>query len=256
MKHGSVGDISVVVPTLNESKAIGRFLASMLAQTVIPKEILVVDGGSTDDTKRVVETFKKRFAVKHAAVRFIQLKKRGMTVARDKGFRMAISTYVASCDADTEYGKRYLEEALLWFRNHTKQGYVAVAGKPTAHTNPPWYVYINHASSTLTNAIFNVVTKSIVIIRGFNVIFLRAAYLSSTGMDVTIYAVEDEIGLSACLRQKGRIGYYPNFEVTTSDRAINKGFFHYFFSVIIGRYWWTYVVSKLTPWRPSYKRID
>ena len=46
--------ISVVIPTYNRSKLLNRSIRSVLNQTLQPNEIIVVDNGSTDDTRDMV----------------------------------------------------------------------------------------------------------------------------------------------------------------------------------------------------------
>ena len=52
--------ISVVVPVLNEEQSIRALLDGLLCQTRLPKEIVIVDGGSSDATPRIVEEYKAK----------------------------------------------------------------------------------------------------------------------------------------------------------------------------------------------------
>ena len=52
--------ISVVIPTFNEELSIQKTLNSLVAQTLKPCEIIIADGGSTDNTLRVIEQFDGR----------------------------------------------------------------------------------------------------------------------------------------------------------------------------------------------------
>jgi len=49
--------VSIVVPSFNQGRYIGETLRSCLAQDYRPIEILVMDGGSTDDTVSVLRSF-------------------------------------------------------------------------------------------------------------------------------------------------------------------------------------------------------
>ena len=49
--------VSVVIPALNEADSIRGLLENLLNQTVKPDEIVITDGGSTDDTAQIVEEF-------------------------------------------------------------------------------------------------------------------------------------------------------------------------------------------------------
>ena len=50
MENSANTQISVVATVLNEGQAIERLLKSLAAQTRVPDEVIIVDGGSTDDT--------------------------------------------------------------------------------------------------------------------------------------------------------------------------------------------------------------
>jgi len=90
--------VSIVIPTLNEEKYLPILLKSV---SNIPSalEIVIVDGGSTDDTLVVAETAKKLFAA-NALVKIIPLGKRGVSRQRNVGVSHATSDIIIFCDAD------------------------------------------------------------------------------------------------------------------------------------------------------------
>ena len=47
-------DVSVIIPTFNRSQMLSRALSSVARQRQLPSEVIVVDDGSTDDTRRKV----------------------------------------------------------------------------------------------------------------------------------------------------------------------------------------------------------
>ena len=53
--------ISVIIPAYKAADTIERALSSVAEQTLKPKQIIVIDDGSNDDTLKIVESFKKIF---------------------------------------------------------------------------------------------------------------------------------------------------------------------------------------------------
>lgn len=95
--------ISVIVPTYNSASFIGEALGSILAQSLPPQQIIVVDDGSTDDTAEVVGRFKNR------RIQYIRQTHGGAASARNAGLDAARGEYVAFLDADDRWRPIFLE---------------------------------------------------------------------------------------------------------------------------------------------------
>jgi glycosyltransferase involved in cell wall biosynthesis len=96
---------SVVIPTFNRARLVGRAIASVLAQTLGNFEVIVVDDGSTDETPRVVE------GVGDPRVRLISLPaNRGAAAARNAGISAARGELISLLDSDDEYEPEFLEK--------------------------------------------------------------------------------------------------------------------------------------------------
>lgn len=85
--------VSVVMPAYNVAWCIGRAVDSVLAQDFRACELIVVNDGSTDGTRALLEGY-------GAAITVINQENRGMSAARNAGIRRARGTYVAFLDAD------------------------------------------------------------------------------------------------------------------------------------------------------------
>ncbi|SDD33236.1 glycosyltransferase family 2 protein [Natrinema hispanicum] len=102
--------VSVVIPTYNRSEVIGNAISSGLNQTFDDLEILVVDDGSTDQTKKVVSTFTDE------RVRYIPLaENQGANAARNTGVRQANGDLIAFLDADDEWQSDKIEKQVTRF---------------------------------------------------------------------------------------------------------------------------------------------
>lgn len=99
--------VSVVIPTYNRADVLGRALDSALSQTVEAVEVVVVDDGSTDRTRTVVESSED------SRVRYVAHEQNcGVSAARNTGIDAACGEYVAFLDSDDEWLPRKLERQL------------------------------------------------------------------------------------------------------------------------------------------------
>jgi glycosyltransferase involved in cell wall biosynthesis len=96
--------LSVVIPLYNKGPHIADTLNKVLAQTVAPLEIIVVDDGSTDHGPSVVKGYAAQ------GVRLIQQANQGVSAARNAGVAHARSSYVAFLDADDEWLPEHMEQ--------------------------------------------------------------------------------------------------------------------------------------------------
>ena len=97
--------VSVVIPAYNAGPYIAETLESVLRQTYLHREIIVVDDGSTDDTERRVEAY-----LRH--IHYLRQDNGGEGKARNAGLRVSTGDYVAFLDADDLWLPEKLEVQL------------------------------------------------------------------------------------------------------------------------------------------------
>lgn len=97
--------VSAVIPTFNRCDLTSRAVTSVLNQTRSPDEILIIDDGSSDGTK-------KKLPNQFPEARFISQEHRGVSAARNRGVREARGDWVAFLDSDDEWQPRKLETQL------------------------------------------------------------------------------------------------------------------------------------------------
>lgn len=98
--------VSVVIPVFNNQATIAGTLASVLAQRFDGGvEVIVVNDGSTDGTRAVVEKFDAR-------TRVIDQKNRGVAAARNAGISAAAGEYIALLDADDTWTGQILQKTV------------------------------------------------------------------------------------------------------------------------------------------------
>lgn len=96
--------ISIIVPVYNRSQEIEEFLNSFVYQTNKDFEILIIDDGSTDNLKEVVEKYKKDLKLHY----FYQ-KNQGPGAARNLGMEKANGDVFVFIDSDCTVPKEYIE---------------------------------------------------------------------------------------------------------------------------------------------------
>ena len=99
--------ISVIIPLFNKRAEVGAAIASVLAQTAPPLEIVVVDDGSTDGSAGVVEAFTSPL------IRLFRQPNGGVSAARNRAIGEARGEWVALLDADDEWRPEFLEKISL-----------------------------------------------------------------------------------------------------------------------------------------------
>lgn len=85
--------VTVIIPTFNRATLLPLAIDSVLSQSRVPEEIIVVDDGSTDDTPRLLAGY-------NSPVKVITQPNSGRSVARNRGLRVATGDLIAFLDSD------------------------------------------------------------------------------------------------------------------------------------------------------------
>ncbi len=94
---GSRPSLSVVIPNYNHAQCIGEALEAILTQSFRPREVIVVDDGSTDNSVEVIEEFARRDPI----VRLLRNEQnRGVIVSINRGLEQASGDFVMFAAAD------------------------------------------------------------------------------------------------------------------------------------------------------------
>lgn len=109
--------VSVVIPAYNSARFIGHALRSVRTQTYQPHEVIVVDDGSTDDTRAVV-------AAAGADIRYIRQPNQGVSAARNAGLAAATGELICFLDADDLWEADKLRAQVDFMRDHPDVGLV------------------------------------------------------------------------------------------------------------------------------------
>jgi glycosyltransferase involved in cell wall biosynthesis len=94
--------VAVVIPTYNSSLTIERALESVVGQTRLPTEVIVIDNASEDDTVARVRTFASKYP-RIAWVIEVSPTNLGPGAARNRGWNLATSDFIAFLDSDDSW---------------------------------------------------------------------------------------------------------------------------------------------------------
>ncbi|OWU90801.1 MULTISPECIES: glycosyltransferase family 2 protein [unclassified Flavobacterium] len=97
--------VSIIIPTYNRSYCLSATIEAAINQTYKNTEIIIVDDGSTDDTKNVVSAFGNK-------IKYIQKTHTGQADTRNVGLQYAKGEIIAPLDSDDIWHYTYLEKSI------------------------------------------------------------------------------------------------------------------------------------------------
>jgi len=129
--------VSVIIPSYNCARYVCEAVDSVLAQTSPADEIIVVDDGSTDDTRARLEAYRDRTV-------YIEQPHSGVARARNRGIEDSSGTLIAFLDADDRWLPEKLERQLEHLASHARADLI--------HTN---FLHWNDRTGELTRSARN-----------------------------------------------------------------------------------------------------
>lgn len=116
MKSNSrIGECSLVISTLNEQDSIISLLRSILSQEILPKETIIIDGGSNDLTIERIKQFKERHPDFNIQLYVLQ-----GTIGKCKNFgiKKATTDNILSTDAGCILDKEFIKKFLIYLKKY------------------------------------------------------------------------------------------------------------------------------------------
>jgi len=117
--------VSVIIPTYNRGKILSRTIRNVLNQNFNSLEVIIVDDGSTDNTKEIVEEMQK----KDKRIKYLYQKNRGPGIARIAGVKIANGEFIHFLDSDDLILPGFYEKSVEKLENTSqKVGFVYCKG--------------------------------------------------------------------------------------------------------------------------------
>jgi glycosyltransferase involved in cell wall biosynthesis len=167
--------VSIIVPCYNQSIYLDEALQSVLEQTYNDWECIIVDDGSTDNTKQIAANWIEKDN------RFIYHYKenQGLCSARNTGINISKGIYILPLDADDKISKEYIELAVVEFQKNENLKVVYCNARKFGKINSNWIL-----------PIFSIQNLAI-----SNMIFCTAIYKKSDWTKIGGYDVNMKYGL-------------------------------------------------------------
>lgn len=208
--------ISVIIPAYNEENSIGTCLKSLCAQeTSRPFEVIIVNNGSTDGTRDVVELYTHRLNL-----RIVTVHSPGRGNARFFGFKEAKGDLLLSLDADIVAPPDWIESYAHLFEQPDIN---AVTG-PYCIRDSAWHINTIYNLWIPICAYVSALFIGTFALRGGNFAIRRNVYMKAGQFDPNV-DVHDDLELSLRVRKHHKILYMQRICVETSGRRLSRGLF-------------------------------
>lgn len=110
--------ISVIIPTFNRPEHLKKALHSLLAQTRLPDEVIILDQSNDFRTKISITKERSNFLARKVRLKYIWEPRKSISHARNAGMRAAIEEIVFFVDDDIILDNRYISEILKVYCEH------------------------------------------------------------------------------------------------------------------------------------------
>jgi glycosyltransferase involved in cell wall biosynthesis len=179
--------VSFIIPTYNRGYIIKNAVNSILAQTDSNWELIVIDDGSTDNTKDVVAS------INDSRIVYSYQKNQGAAVARNNGIQQARGTWIAYLDSDNELSPKYLETMFSWINKNPKTIFCFPRSHKTVelYENGRLIKSINESNDTYSGVVLKDIYMKKLHVDTNGFMHLRSVYNDGIKWDKNISLAED-----------------------------------------------------------------
>lgn len=184
--------VSIVIPVYNEAKHLRYCLDAIAAQTVAPVEVIVVDNNSSDESRKIAESYQ--------FVKVIEVTQQGIVHARNAGFQEAQGDIIGRIDADILLPPNWVEHIIRFYQQPDHLAY--------AWTGSGWFYnvrlprLVSHVYSVLAFRLNHVLIGQYTL-WGSNMALLRSQWQSVANKVCLDNDIHEDLDLAIHLKQAG-----------------------------------------------------
>ena len=234
--------ISFVIPAYNEELYIAECLESVFSElksSDCDAEVIVVNNASTDRTGEVASSF--------PSVIVIDEPHKGLTHARQAGFRLSTGDLIANIDADTRLTKNWINKVLEEFSDEKLIGLSGPFIYYDASRKVRFMVRIFYYAGFLSYLINKFIFKVSSMIQGGNFILRREALEKIGGYDLKIKFYGEDTDIARRIHSVGDVKFTFSLPMYASARRLNKeGVVKTGFLYAMNYFWTIYTKKPLT----------
>ena len=207
--------ISLIIPAYNEEKYITSCLESAIKNGGDKlSEIIVVDNNSTDNTKKVAESYIPQFK----NLKVVTEIKKGTNNARERGYIESTGDILAFIDADTKMPPFWIEKIISLFEKDENLAFV---------TGPYDYYDINKIQQFFSNLYWSLIIYPTYLILGYvgiggNSAIRRNILDKMKGFDVNLEFYGDDTNTARRAKEHGKVKFSLALRMATSARRFKK----------------------------------
>jgi len=137
MSHKKLLDFSIAIPTINRVDKLKNLLESILCQQAMPREVYVIDQSNNKLTFELVGEMEQKFADKKVNLKYLHIKEKSSSKARNVGIENSTGEIVFFVDDDVVLPKEYTKSILKIYESHTDAlGAQGLILDPLSEINP------------------------------------------------------------------------------------------------------------------------
>ena len=195
--------VSIIIPTFNEEKYLPKLLTSLKKQTVTPKEIIVSDAYSLDNTRKVAKSFRAKIV------------NGGMpSLGRNIGAKIASQPLLLFLDADVVLPPYFLEKTVAEMAERK----LDIA---SCFISPRSSVKIDRFLHRFVNQYMRFTQKIHPHVPGFCIFVKKQLHNAINGFDESVILAEDQDYVKRA-KKMGRFSYLKSYKIPVSVRRLTK----------------------------------